>query len=172
MDVLWTQHPAARARIGRLAAGAVLGVALAAGWWWLPLIAHRLAVPDGWMPSIERVAAWMPLALALPLAQGLGAWLGSRLVRYDLTAEQLLVTRGLLVRRTDNLELYRVRDLRLELPLLGRLVGVGDVVLDTVDHTTPTVVLSGVKQPHEVFARLRDLTEGCRRKAGIGVVAG
>jgi hypothetical protein len=166
-DIVWSQHPAVRARAGGLIAVGVLAAALAAGWWWLPLLAERLALPPSAIEATGVVARWMPLALVLPALQAGRAWIACRLVRYDLTAERLVVSRGLLLKRVDNLELYRVRDLHLELPLVGRLFGVGDVVLDTVDHTSPTVVLSGVERPDEVFARLRDLTEACRRRAGI-----
>jgi uncharacterized membrane protein YdbT with pleckstrin-like domain len=166
-EIVWSQHPAVRARAGGLIAVGIFAIALAAGWWWLPLVVAQLALPDSVLEAATVVARWMPLALILPLLQAARAWIGSRLVRYDLTAERLVVSRGLLLKRVDNLELYRVRDLHLELPLVGRLFGVGNVVLDTVDHSSPTVVLSGVKAPDEVFARLRDLTEASRRRAGI-----
>jgi uncharacterized membrane protein YdbT with pleckstrin-like domain len=166
-EIVWSQHPSIRAQAGGLISVGVLALALAAGWWWLPMLAVRLALPDAVAEAAGVVAAWMPLALLLPFAQVAKAWIGSRLTRYDLTAERLMVSRGLVLKRVDNLELYRVRDLHLELPLIGRLFGVGNVILDTVDHTSPTVVLNGVKRPDEVFARLRDLTEACRRRAGI-----
>ena len=166
-ELVWSQHPAVRGRALGLVALAIIAIALAAGRWWLPLLSARLAIPEAWTPVVADIARWMPVALALPVLQGLRAWIVSRLVRYDLYPERLVITRGLLLRRVDNLELYRVRDLHLELPLSARLFGVGDIVLDTVDHTSPTVVLSGVKRPDEVFSRLRDLTEACRRRAGI-----
>lgn len=166
-DVLWTQHPSLRSHAGRIVAWLLVGVALAAGRWWLPLLAAKLQIPTTWQPGIEAVQHWSWVALAIPVVHLGCAWITSRLIRYDLTADRLLVTRGLLMRRVDNLELYRVRDLHLELPLLPRLLGVGDVVLDTVDHSTPSVVLTGVKKPAEVFARIRELTEACRKRAGI-----
>jgi uncharacterized membrane protein YdbT with pleckstrin-like domain len=165
--VVWTQHPAVRRHSGGLLAAGLLALAFAAGWWWLPPLAARLSLPEEWSAAVATVARWMPVVLVLPLLQALRAWIISRLVRYELSAERLVIARGLLLRRVDNLELYRVRDLHLELPLTARLFGVGDVVLDTVDHSTPTVVLSGVKRPDEVFARMRDLVEAARRRAGI-----
>ncbi len=166
-DVLWTQHPALRSHAGRITAWVIVGVGLAAARWWLPLLAARLQVPPSWQPVIDTVIHWSWVGLAIPVVHLACAWITSRLIRYDLTAERLVVTRGLLMRRVDNLELYRVRDLHLELPLLPRLLGVGDVVLDTVDHSSPSVTLNGVVKPDEVFARIRELSEACRKKAGV-----
>ncbi len=117
--------------------------------------------------TTARVAQWFPLALALPALYLAKLWLRSRFVRYELTSERLMITRGWLMARVDNLELYRVREMHIDLPILPRLCGVGTIVLETVDHVEPEVVLSGVRDPRALFERLRDQVEACRKRAGI-----
>lgn len=163
---LWSQHPSLRAQAGRLLAGLLLGLALATLGWWLPplLVGGPLAAVG---EPLRLARPWLPLALLLPAWTWLRAWLRSRLVRYDLTAERLLISSGWLTTRVDNLELYRVRELHLEQTLLGRTWNVGRIILATIDRSEPVVVLAGVRDPRVVFDRLRDQVEACRRRAGV-----
>src|SRR5690606_13023793 len=77
-------------------------------------------------------------------AQNLGWWLGIVTIPYaiwrwivvrntvlTLTTQRLKVRRGVFNRVTEDLELYRVRDTRLEQPFWQRLFGCGEVVLFT-----------------------------------------
>ncbi len=165
-ETLWRAHPSPWSHAGRLFLAIALALALAAGWWWLPLLAVRFAVPGG-ASAVAPVAHWLPLAPAAPALYLAKLWLRARFVRYELTSERLMITRGWLMARVDNLELYRVREMHIDLPLLPRLCGVGTIVLETVDHVEPEVVLSGVRDPRALFERLRDQVEACRRRAGI-----
>lgn len=166
-DIVWTQHPSLRERAGSFIAVGALATLFAAGFWWVPHAAELMHLPSDWRPGIERVSRWMPLWLLAPALQIGLAWVTSRLVRYELNGQRLQISRGLLLKRVDNLELYRVRDLHLELPLIPRLLGVGNLVLHTIDQSNPKVSLIGVRDPHAVFARLRDAVEAARRQAGL-----
>ncbi len=163
-DVLWRQHPSVFLRIGHLVVITLLAVVLASGFFWLP----RLGAPGSSLePGLTAVAWWLPLVLIWPLLRWCEAWLRSRTVLYQLTAQRLMISRGWFSARIDNLELYRVREMHIELPLLPRLCGVGNLVLRTIDHTEPEVVLSGIRRPQVVFEQLRDLVEACRHRTGL-----
>ena len=86
---------------------------------------------------------------------------------YRLTDQRLHESTGILFRQTDELELYRVKDVSIEEPLLQRLVGCGRVVIVTSDKSTPLVVLNAVSNPHVVADLLRDCVERCRVAKGV-----
>lgn len=86
---------------------------------------------------------------------------------YQLTDQRLLETTGLVFKETDVLELYRVKDVGIQQPLLQRLLGCGTVTLLTSDLSTPRVVLSAIKNPHAVAELLREFVEGCRVAKGV-----
>src|SRR5689334_21667869 len=65
------------------------------------------------------------------------AWLQIRFRFYRLTTERLLTTVGILSRRTETLELYRVRDIDINEPLLLRLYGLQNIELRTSDPSSP-----------------------------------
>jgi hypothetical protein len=60
------------------------------------------------------------------------------------------------------MELYRVRDYKVERPFFLRLFSLGNVILMTSDKTTPTVVISAIKKSEEGREKIRPLVEARR----------
>jgi uncharacterized membrane protein YdbT with pleckstrin-like domain len=111
-----------------------------------------------------------PLILAglvIPLFWGLARWIGTRCNRYEVTSERAKITTGLLSRRTNEIELYRVRDYSVIEPFWLRLVGCGDVVLVTSDRTTPNFVLHAVPRAQQLKDQIRTHTERMRQRRGV-----
>jgi len=79
-----------------------------------------------------------------------------RNIRYTITAEYLQTRRGLLFRRIDTLELFRVKDYVLEQPLLLQILRLMDLQLLTTDPAGPQVLLRGIP--------LSDLVEQLRER--------
>lgn len=105
--------------------------------------------------------------LALPLLWGFGRWLTTRFHVYEVTSERIKVSTGILSRRTTELELYRVRDYTVVQPFWIRLVGCGNVVLETSDRSNPHVVLRAVPQPAALKDQIRTHTERMRQRRGV-----
>lgn len=57
---------------------------------------------------------------------------------YHVTSQRLEYTRGILHRRRDQLELVRIRDLSASRTLVQRMLGIGTVIMETVDRSHPT----------------------------------
>ena len=106
----------------------------------------------GLYPLLVAAAGLLPLVLALGYA-----WLVRLGIEYRLYQVSLEVESGLVARSIDNLQLFRVRDLRLRQSMLGRLFGVGDVVVTSTDQSTPHLTIRGVEDPRALYDTLRDL---------------
>ncbi len=78
------------------------------------------------------------------------------LTRYILTETKLITKTGLLSIHEDEIELYRVYDMSLELPLGQRIVGCGTIKLLSKDSDTPAKVLKSVKRPREAKRLIDD----------------
>jgi membrane protein YdbS with pleckstrin-like domain len=113
------------------------------------------------------VACVLTSWLVLPLLYALYRLLLAYAHVYLLTDERLLETTGLIFKDTEALELYRVKDIRIQQPPLQRLFGRGTVVLVTSDRSTPNINLSGIQEPDAVAALLRELVERCRVAKGV-----
>lgn len=70
--------------------------------------------------------------------------------RYILTESKLITRVGLLNLREDEIELYRVYDKSMKLPLGQRIVGCGTISLLSKDSDTPNKILKSIKRPREV----------------------
>jgi membrane protein YdbS with pleckstrin-like domain len=154
--------PSWKARFGAYSAAAalaVLGVALAAV---LPLVFHV-----DW-----RIGAGVGGALVLA---GLG-WLAAlnvarRSLRYKITTRTIDVESGLLSRKIETLQLWKVRDIEFEQTLLDRILNVARIKVYTHDVTNPQLLLSGMPESREVFEKLKDSIELARQSRNVvGVV--
>jgi len=88
-------------------------------------------------------------------------------VHYLLTSERLLTTRGIFGRDHDNLELVRVKDVDWHQGLSERVLGIGDILIVSVDSTDPRAVLNNVHHPEEVFEIVRRAMLSARKKYHI-----
>lgn len=109
-----------------------------------------------------HVACWLFCWLVVPIFISLWKILENRSRVYQLTSERLRITQGIFSKRTDQLELYRVKDQTFLQPFMLRMFGKGNLVLNTTDATTPTVTLEGIPATMELRDRLRAAVEACR----------
>ncbi len=112
--------------------------------------------------------------LILPIPWALVRWLQIRNHRIEITTERVRVTTGIFSKRTDELELYRVRDHAFLQPFLLRLFDKGDLTLTTSDASSPNMVLPGVPADAELRDSLRRAIEACRdrKRARVGEWSG
>lgn len=105
--------------------------------------------------------------LVVPLVIAIWLLLRTSRHRYELTDQRLSEQRGVFLRDTEQLELFRVRDISVVEPMVQRLFGCGRVVLLTTDRTTPVVILNAVSQPHSVADLIRERVQACRLVNGV-----
>jgi uncharacterized membrane protein YdbT with pleckstrin-like domain len=113
-----------------------------------------------------------PLTLAgLPVALALAGWrwLKVRTRVYEVTTERIRIRDGILTRRTEELELYRVADITLVEPLPLRLFGLGDIVLSTNDVSHPRLQLPALRGVQGLREALRSAVEERRERKHVRV---
>jgi uncharacterized membrane protein YdbT with pleckstrin-like domain len=144
LQPITTRRISDRAFIGHYAAAVVLGLLVATGCF---LVGFGLFAPAGLLPL-----AWV-------FAQ-------SRLARLDteyrLFVDRIEVESGILSRRIENVELFRVRDVSLRQGLFGQLGNFGDVYIHSTDATTPDVTVRGIDAPKEFYQSVRQLVSDSR----------
>jgi membrane protein YdbS with pleckstrin-like domain len=92
--------------------------------------------------------------LIIPLFVALQNWLTIRCMSYELTNQRFRIMRGVLSRRIDELELYRVKDTSLVQPFFLRLFARANIVMITSDASTPRVTIEAIR--YEDATRLRE----------------
>jgi uncharacterized membrane protein YdbT with pleckstrin-like domain len=116
---------------------------------------------------LTTVGPLVLVALVLPLGYLLARWLVTRSIVYEITTERIRFTTGILSRRSSELELYRVRDYSVVKPFLLRLVGRGDIVLESADRSTPVFVLHAIPDVDGLKDQIRNHTEIMRQRRGV-----
>ena len=93
-------------------------------------------------------------------------WFGLPLsfTRYRLSEDRLFCETGFLNIRSDEVLLYRVRDLQLNISLGQRIFGVGTVCVISSDKSIPHLDLKNIKHPREVKELIHKHVEQAKDK--------
>ena len=70
--------------------------------------------------------------------------------KYSMSEDRLFLETGLLNTRQEEVILYRVRDISMKITLGQRIFGVGSILLQSSDKTSPVLELKNIKNPREV----------------------
>lgn len=101
-------------------------------------------------------------ALVLPLGWAAWAFLVVRCEVYELSEQRLRFYTGVLSRKIDEIELYRIKDSSVVQPLSLRIFGLGNVSMETSDRSHSHIQLVAVKDPIAVREHLRKNVERIR----------
>jgi uncharacterized membrane protein YdbT with pleckstrin-like domain len=120
--------------------------------------------------GFKQFVLWdLSIWILAPMVIAVWKWLAVRSQLYEVTTERIRVTRGVLTRRSDDLELYRVKDIILVQPFIRRLFGLGDIVLTTNDSSSPVLVLPAVPRAKWLREEIRRCVEVGRVDKGVHV---
>jgi uncharacterized membrane protein YdbT with pleckstrin-like domain len=95
------------------------------------------------------------------------SWLFIKVRVYEVTTERIRISNGVVTRRTDELELYRVKDTTLVEPFLLRIFSLGDLEITTNDTTTPFLRMQAIRGARQLREDLRKSVEMCRDKKRV-----
>jgi uncharacterized membrane protein YdbT with pleckstrin-like domain len=105
--------------------------------------------------------------LVVPVFYAAWRWLVLKNIRYELTSERLKLREGVLNKRLDEIELYRVRDYSLEQPLLIRIFGLSNITMRTADPSHAVFMLRAINDGELVLEQLRRHVEEARVKKRV-----
>ncbi len=74
-----------------------------------------------------------------------------KMIYYEVTAERIEWGRGIFDRRVDNLDMFRVIDLKMRRSLFDCIVGIGTVGLITTDKTDPEFDFEKIRRPRALY---------------------
>jgi uncharacterized membrane protein YdbT with pleckstrin-like domain len=136
-----------------------------------------LASHDGEEVLFEGRAALVPSFTTLLLAVlTLGLWLLVRWYQtlgrhYRITTRRIVVETGVLSKKLEQIDLYRVADYTVERPFGQRIMGTGNLLLKTFDKTTPELNVMAIKvDVVKLYESVRAATEADKRRRGVRMV--
>ena len=120
----------------------------------------------GGMEGLPLTALAVPVAFLFSLIL-LYRFIYLRRICYRIGAEQLVSEHGIVRRKVDYMELYRIVDFQEHQSLLQQLCGLKTVRILSMDRNTPCLDLIGIRRRDDIVAIIRERVETNKRKKGI-----
>ncbi len=128
----------------------------------------RFALNDQQLLMLQRYRVIAGLGLAILVILVLFTKM-SRLkaTRYEVSIDRIEWSRGLLNRKVDNIDMFRVVDLKLRRSLLDCIVGIGTVTVITTDKTDPEFNFEKVRHPRKLYDAIKKASLEADRRGGV-----
>jgi len=160
-DILWAGRPSVFALTG-----AFIKIACFTALCWavytypVTLLATRLLKANVKIEQLVRVEAWIDLvALALGLAAVFALFwkvLALKSIRYEVMRDRIEWSRGIFDRKVDNIDMFRVVDLKLRCSLLEACLGIGTVTVVSSDESDPQFQFRHVYRCRRLYDILKE----------------
>jgi membrane protein YdbS with pleckstrin-like domain len=90
-----------------------------------------------------------------------------KMVYYEVSPDRIEWGRGILDRQVDNIDMFRVIDLKMRRNILDCIVGIGSVGLTTTDKSDPTFEFQKVHRPRELYDIIKKASLEADRTTGV-----
>jgi uncharacterized membrane protein YdbT with pleckstrin-like domain len=111
---------------------------------------------------------WLVLSVA---ALGIFAWrwLENLASKFEITEERLVIRRGIIAKSVDEIELYRIKDVRINFSIINQIAGIGAISISSSDETTRDgdLVIRDVERAQARREELRRLVDTARQKRRV-----
>jgi len=107
--------------------------------------------------------------VAVSLLIILWRWFENLAAKYEVTEERLIIRRGIIFKSIDEIELYRIKDVRLDFTLLNQWANIGTITVSSSDETTRggDLAIPLVERAQERREQLRRLVDTARQKRRV-----
>ena len=82
--------------------------------------------------------------------------------KVKVTPRRVEIEEGVLAKKVESLELWRVLDVEYTQSVIDRIFGNGKIKLISTDQTNPELVLHGLPNHRQLFEQLRDAVQAAR----------
>jgi uncharacterized membrane protein YdbT with pleckstrin-like domain len=91
-------------------------------------------------------------------------------IRWKITNQRIQLEEGILSKKIETIELWRVKDINYRQSLWQRIINEADIVVDSMDDSAPLLKITGLTGHRQLFEKLRDAVEKRRRGARVMAV--
>jgi len=90
-----------------------------------------------------------------------------KMIYYEVTADRIEWSRGILDRKVDNIDMFRVVDLKMRRSLLDCIFGIGTVVLTTTDKSDPEFAFEKVRYCRDLYDAIKKASLEADHKGSV-----
>jgi membrane protein YdbS with pleckstrin-like domain len=160
--MLYDGSPSWKAYLGHYMVAIVLAAVVMAIW--------LAATKDDASAKIKVLGVLVPVALATIYCFSVTFY--RRSIRFRVTNTVIEYERGMLSKRIDVVQLWRVRDVVYKQNLVDRILGIAHIEVVAQDATNPDLEIVGLPASRQLFEQIRDSIEIQRQAKNVyGVVS-
>ncbi len=127
------------------------------------LVSVAGATAGVFLAKIQFFSSWPLWVLGLLGLPGmLVVFLQHVTTRFKISLRRVETEKGIVTKKVESLELWRVLDVRYSQSIFDRLTGNGRIELDSTDKSDPRLVLHGIPEHRKVFEQLREAVQAAR----------
>jgi uncharacterized membrane protein YdbT with pleckstrin-like domain len=125
---------------------------------------ERPVLRDVFLNPVHYLLAMTGVGAVIPLYV-----IGKRLTtKYTLTTHRLIVETGIISKRVDDIELYRIKDTKSDQGLIDRLLQIGSVNVNTTD-ASGNWNLRKISSPRQAREKIRHATEQLKQGRNVRI---
>lgn len=122
-------------------------------------------------PAVFYSIGTVGLSIITAGIAALGYWLHALGRQYRITTHRIIFEQGILSKRLEQIDLFRVVDFVVERPFGQRLMGTGNLIIQSMDKSMPYLKIRGIKTDvRDLYEQLRVATESEKRRHGVRLV--
>ena len=111
---------------------------------------------------------WLLLSVAA-LGLFVWRWFENLASKFSITEERLIIRKGIIAKSVDEIELYRIKDVRINFSIINQIAGIGTISISSSDETTREgdLVIRDVERAQARREELRRLVDTARQKRQV-----
>ncbi|UYY59926.1 PH domain-containing protein [Sphingomonas sp. S2-65] len=119
--------------------------------------------------TLQGTALLAPALLAAALGIIAAKWLTNLAIAYEVTDDRLILHSGIVMKSIDEIELYRVKDVRIDFSIINQAADIGTITLCSSDETTrdQPLVMRDIPRARARREKLRTLVNAARQSRGV-----
>jgi uncharacterized membrane protein YdbT with pleckstrin-like domain len=119
--------------------------------------------------SEQSGGPWPLLLTAVGLAVILVKWVQNWMATYEITDQRLIIRRGILMKSIDEIELYRIKDVRIDFSIINQLADIGTLCISSSDESTRDgdLVMRHIGKARDRREQMRRLVDAARQRRGV-----
>jgi membrane protein YdbS with pleckstrin-like domain len=167
-ETLYSGQPSLWAMAGTFFKGAVvLAIAATLIFWHIERIASlKLSAEQEIVFGRYRLIIGLVLGFIVVMLLFFKA-LQLRMTYYEVSTERIEYGRGIFDRKVDNLDMFRIMDIKLRRNFLDCLVGIGTVLLTTSDKSHPDFAFEKVRDVRELYDAIKKASLSADRRTNV-----
>jgi membrane protein YdbS with pleckstrin-like domain len=117
--------------------------------------------------AVKWILGWVLLPVIVGAFLLVPIWMRMRSQRWKITSRRIEVETGLLSKRVETLELWKIRDVELRQSVFDRMAGISCLLVTAHDGTSPLLEIRGAPGDRAIYDRLMTAVMQARQQRGV-----